>query len=281
MTLFRSVHHRILFLLLFLASCASPPPAKKISLSERIEFDREIGDEILKQLEPKLSLKKENVLQGYLKRVGQTLADKTPDLHIPEVKVFLLSENRPDLQGESFAVPGGHVFLSIPVLKTLNYESEVSAYLSIQMGRLLKEQVLNYIRKNPAAESRSEPSTVAGLGPLRTLRPPENLIPFDSGGMFEFKAVQDEEAIDAAFGVLYAGGYDTRGMIRFLQSLIRVADSHPQWLEGNSRIAGLRVAGLTDLLEYARKRIVFQPPLRNPIVQSPEFLAIKQRLGKL
>lgn len=264
-----------------LSGCVAPLPPKKITLSERIAFDREIGNEILNQLEPQLSLKKDNQVQSFLKRVAQLLAEKSPDLHIPEAKVLIISEDKSKQKWESFAVPGGHVYISLSVLKSLVYENEVAAVLAIQMGRLLKEQVLEYIRKNPATDSSTEPSTVVGEGPLKTLRTPQQIVFFDKGGMFEFTEKQDEDALDAAFSIQYAGGYDTRGIITVLQALIQLSHTNPEIADNQGRIAGLRAADLPELLDYARKRIVFQPPLRNPIVQSPEFLAIRQRLGKL
>jgi hypothetical protein len=267
--------------LLLAVSCAAPLPPKKITVKERIAFDREIGDEILKQLEPELVLKKDPTVQAFLKKIGQTLADKTPDLHIPEIKASLLTEDPPKLRWESFAIPGGHLYLSLSVLKDLTYENEVSALMAIQLGRLLKEQVLDYIKKNPATESSTEPSKVKGEGALKTLRPPEHLVFFNQGGMFDFTEKQDEDTLDAAFSVLYAGGYDTRGMIVVLLELSKLAQANPALIEKEGRIAGLRAADLPALLEYARKRLVYQPPLRNPIIQSKEFVEIRKRLGKL
>jgi predicted Zn-dependent protease len=258
----------ILLLITVFWSCASAPPPRKATVSERIEFNRAVGSELAQQMVPQLTLKKDASIQNYLTRIAQRLTDKNPELHLPEVKVFLLQDTGRHYR--SYALPGGRVYLSSGMLKTADYESQAAAMIAIELGHLLNEHVLNYLRKNPAGLGVQEVATLPGMLPLKTLQTPEDIDFFGKDGVFAFSAKDNDEAIASSIQILYDAGYDPRGEITFLQYMIDHPSRAPWDLSETNR-----------LLELARKQISLLTPLRNPIVQTDDFELIRTQLQKL
>jgi predicted Zn-dependent protease len=237
-------------------------------VSERIEFDRAIGTELAERLTPQLSFKKDPLLQTYLNKIAQRLADKNPELHIPESKVFILKDSgsRP----KSYALPGGRVYLSSTMLKTVEFENEAAAAISIELGHLLNEHVLNFLRKNPSGLAIRDAAAIPGVLPLKTLDSSEDIDFFGKDGLFAFSARDNLEAVSSAVSILYDAGYDPRGLVTFLQRLNQRSGQSP-WEETE----------LQQNLEQARKSIALLTPLRNPIVQTDDFELIRGKLQKL
>lgn len=254
--------------LLAFTSCASAPPPRKPTVSERIEFDRAIGTELAEQLTPQLSLRKEPQVQAYLTKIAQKLADKNPELHIPEAKVFILKDSGP--RPKSYSLPGGRIYLSSAQLRSIEFENEAAAAISIELGHLLNEHVLNFLRKNPSGLRIRDAASIPGVLPLKTLDSSEEIDFFGKDGMFAFSARDNDEAVSSAVSILYDAGYDPRGLVTFLQRLV----SHPgqsPWEETE----------LQQNIEQARKSIALLTPLRNPVVQTDDFELIRVKLQKL
>lgn len=249
-------------------SCASAPPPRKPTVSERIEFDRAIGTELAQQLVPQLSLKRDPQVQAYLTRVAQKIALKNPELHLSEVKTFIMNDT--SKRYRSYSLPGGRLYLSVGTLKGVEFENEAAAVISIELAHLLNEHVQNYLRRNPSGLRIRDATALPDVLPLRTLEAPEDIDFFSQDGMFAFSAKDNDEAITSAVGLLYDAGYDPRGMVTYLQ---RTMDNsfHAPWDESE----------LSRLLDQARKSIALLTPLRNPIVQTDDFELIRGKLQKL
>jgi predicted Zn-dependent protease len=257
-----------LALIQLFSSCASAPPPRKPTVNERIEFDRAIGTELAQQMAPQLTYKKDAQVQAYLNKIAQRITDKNPELHLPEVKVFLLKDT--DRRYRSYGLPGGRVYLSSSRLKTLEFESEVAAMISIELGHVLNEHVQNYLRKNPAGLQIRDAAALPNVLPLKTLEAPEDIDFFSKDGVFAFSAKDNDEAIASAVNLLYDAGYDPRGLVTFLQRL-NDNPAHSPWDE----------AELFRILEQARKSVALLTPLRNPIVQTDDFDLIRGKIQKL
>jgi len=254
--------------LLTFFSCASAPPPRKVTVNERIEFDRAIGTELAQQMVPQINLKKDPQIQTYLRGIAQKLADKNPELHLPEVKVFLLKDA--SHRHQSYALPGGRIYLSSGLLKDVGYESEVAAAIAIQLGHLQNEHILNYLRKNPAGLPVRDVVALPGVLPLKTLEAPEDIDFFGKDGMFSFRTKDDNEAIASAVSILYDAGYDPRGMVTLFQ----------HWMD-NSAYSPWDFTELSGALDQARKSIALLTPLRNPIVQTDDFELMRSKFQKL
>jgi predicted Zn-dependent protease len=257
-----------LALLQLFSSCASAPPPRKPTVTERIEFNRAIGTELAQQLAPQLTFKKDAQVQAYLGKVAQRLAAKNAELHLTDVKVFLLKDT--DRRYRSYGLPGGRLYLSSARLKTLEFESEVAAMMAIELGHLLNEHVQNYLRKSPAGLQVQDAAAMPAVLPLKTLEAPEDIDFLGKDGMFAFSAKDNDEAIASAVNILYDAGYDPRGLITYLKRL-NDNPAHSPWDESE----------LSRIMDQARKNVALLTPLRNPIVQTDDFELIRAKLQKL
>ncbi len=236
-------------------------------MSERIEFDRAIGTELAQQMTPQLSIKKDTHIQAYLGQVAQRLANKNSELHFSELSIFLLKDTT--RQYRSYSLPGGRIYLSSGMLKTVEFESEVAAAIAIEFGHLLNEHIQNYLRRNPSGLRMRDAAALPEVLPLKTLATPEDIDFFSKDGMFAFSAKSDDEAIGSAVNFLYDAGYDPRGLLTLLQRMMDNS-AHSPWDQ----------AELGRILDQARKDIALLTPLRNPIVQTDDFVLIRGKLQK-
>lgn len=246
-----------------LGACSSPPPPKKVSVSERVQYERAVGLELSQQFDPELKFKKDLPVTSYLRKLGQTLADATPDLHLPSVEVALIAD--PGGKRASFGLPGGKLYVSIGMLKPLDYENEVAAVLAMELGHLQKEQPQEYLKKNYAdlitTDRLFSAKKESGIPSVRYQ---------GSGGLFDYSEKQDLDAAERAVDILYNAGYDPRGLVTLWQKLEAVP--------GRSLYTP---AILEKLLESTRRVVALHSPLRNPIVRTQAFGAIHKRLQNL
>ena len=247
----------------FVSACTTPRPPKKVSVSERVQFDRAIGYELAQQFEPEIKFKKVPEITAFLRKIGQSLADATADLHLPSVDVDVFV----DEEGKytAYGLPGGKLYVSTAFLKTAEFENEVAAILAIQLGHLQKEHALEYLRKNyPAMVS------LDSVAPGKNTGEPVQINYLGAGGLFDFTEKQRTEAIEAGVNILYAAGYDPRGLVTVYQRLVENPGRSPY----PSRT-------VDKLLETTRSVIALHSPLRNPIVRTQAFVAMRKRFQKL
>lgn len=219
-------------------------------------------------MDPQLSFKKDPQIQAYLGKVALRIAEKNSELHLPEVKIFLLRDTTRHYR--SYALPGGRIYLSAGSLKGLEFESEAAALIAIELGHLLNEHVQDYLRRNPSGLQVHNIAALPDVLPLKTLGAPDDIDFFGKDGMFAFSAKANEETVISAVSLLYDAGYDPRGLITVLQRMMDNS-AHSPWDE----------AELSHLLDQVRKSIALLTPLRNPIVQTDDFELNHGKLQKL
>lgn len=89
--------------------------------------------------------------------------------------------------------------------------------------------------------------------------------------VFGLMATEPEEGPwEGAVRRLYDSGYDPRGVLQLVRRLV-----------ANPRLSQYDQEVLRESAEKVRLAISEQSPLRNPIVRSPRFVAIKPRLSAL
>jgi predicted Zn-dependent protease len=258
-----------------LTACATPPPPKPVSEVERMQFHRRVGSELAQQLEPRLSFREEAHVTAFLGKIGQSLADATPALHLTAVSIALMRGVSGDREGpwRDFALPGGRIYLAIGMLRALPYQNEVAAEIAIQLAHLQHEHVLEYFRTQQSASESAESSSstsVDALSPVKLGVIPKKIDYFGPTGVFAFDEKQEIEAARDAVDILYADGYDPRGLISLWQNYVDHPDRSP-YEEPNLR----------KILAETRHAIAQKAPLRNPIVRTEAFIAIHNRIEKL
>lgn len=254
--------------LAFVVGCSSGPEPRPVTVEERVQFDRAIGLELAQQLEPQISVRSEPAVTAYLNRVGQTLADANPDLHLKSVGVKLVSEK--DGKWMSFGLPGGRVYLPAGVLRGIEFENEVAAAIAVELAHVQLDHVLERIRKSPEGGSFARGASLENLLPTKPGSTPEKLDFFGPTGVFAYPEKAELDAADAAVGILYQSGYDPRGLVGLWNRYLAFPKTSPY-----------EPSTLEKLLDSTRRAIAARAPLRNPIVRSQAFLSIRKKFEKL
>jgi predicted Zn-dependent protease len=256
---------------LALASCASGPPAKpKLTPTERVRRDQALGAGLARQFEAKLRFKQDKQVILYLHEVTARLSSGVEELKTSAVSVQVLAD-----RGErwsSYALPGNRLYLSSGALRGAEFENQLAALIALELAHLTLRHVplrLEETRSEPGASTPADFPSIEGLVP--TADSSSRAVDFfGPTGLFAFPDEYFVDAVETAVGILYRGGFDPRGLV----SLWELYRAHPANSPLESEILG-------KLIEKTRTVIAVYPPLRNPIVRSPAFIAIQKRIKKL
>jgi hypothetical protein len=251
--------------LCFLHGCAAPTPAP-IPRAEIARREIVIGDTLGRQLEQKLDFARDKEIEVYLRGLATRLAQTDPKLRDATLGVQILRNQ----QGiwRSFALPGNRVYLSAGFLKRCELETEIAGLLAMELSHLARGDALDRLREQVTKDSPDRMPD--SLLPPQPGDLPAHLDFFGPDGIFAFNERAQVEGARGAVRLLYAAGYDPRGLLGVWQKLIRSPEHSPYDLET-----------LDKLVEATRKTVSALPPLRNPVVRSGSFVGLKQRIQSL
>lgn len=242
----------IIFLVLALTTgCATEPIViSPITPEEQTRIDRDFGVKTAAELEGRLTVRSAPDITVYLRGLAEKLAASREDLKGSPVGVILISAPRG--QGaQSFALPGGRIYFPVELLKQLEFENQVAAVLAFELAHLSMRHVIQ--------RGGVEPGFPSGSTPF-----------FGQGGLFDFTLDQELAAVERSVGILYAAGYDPRGLVSI-------------WIKyQNQKVSGSRSAAVLErLVERTRLEITRYAPLLNPVVRTDEFLKLQNKIRKL
>lgn len=243
--------------LLVLAGCATPPPAPVVTAEEKARADISLGHRFAEELQARFKMRTDVEVNVYLRGLAQKLADSTPDLRKSPVGVFVIEDR--DAIWKNYALPGNRLYLSLGLIKKLEFENELAAVMAIEFAHVLNRDALNRI----------EMIAQQGVQPVSELSP--NNVPFfGPGGLFAFSDESRVAAAEQAVDILYAAGVDPRGVVSLLADY-----------RANPKVSPYDPALIRRLTEAARQAIAELAPLRNPLVKSDAFLSIQKRIKRL
>jgi predicted Zn-dependent protease len=230
-----------------------------------------MGLELARSLEPRLAFRDAPDITPYLEEIAQKIADSNKDFPLPEINVALLkNDDGTNATWDNYALPGGHLYLSVGLLKLMKYQNEVAALIAVQLAHLRNEDLLEYFKKKQLKEE-ADQGGGANISPNPSrLLLPEKINFFGRNGAFSFDESRNLEAARTAVDLLYAAGYDPRGLVALWQTYI-----------DNFAYSPYKLETLKKMLEETRRKIAQKAPLRNPIVRTEGFIQIRQRIGKL
>lgn len=174
----------------------------------------------------------------YINLVGKTIAEVSDR---PTLNYHFAILNSPEQN--AFAAPGGYIFITVGLLKTLKNEAELGGVLAHEIAHVTKQHMLDTIRRGAVLGSISELSLTAmkkdpkmfsnAIGQLTDLLFTKGL---DKEKEFEADAVGVEYA--------YRAGYHPQGLKDYLQTLAKEEghaesvffSTHPSTTERISKI---------------------------------------------
>lgn len=233
-----------------LGSCTVPEEKPALTLEERIRADNQQGEGLSQRFEEKIQIKNETEVTVFLRKIAVKLSQSQLELKAAPVGVFLISN--PNQRWANYSLPGNRIYISLELLKEIEFENEAAAAIAIELSHIYKRWVLEKVaRRNP----------VGANGPIVAEKPKF----FGSRGLFEYTDAEWEESLSEAVKLMYRAGYDPRGMVTFLKKYEKKMDPKK----------------LSRLLETVRSTVVSLAPLRNPVVRTEAFMNLRQRIERL
>jgi predicted Zn-dependent protease len=238
---------RLLWLLPFLieiVGCGSVPLPPVLSPHEQLKVDTVKVKGLLTQFEKQVQVEKDTNIEKYLTAVARQITREEIGLREEKVLVRVLLDTKPELK-KSFSFPGVVIFIPKSILHLINFENELAALIALELAQIERRDLAQEMDKN------------------------ESPILFGDLSIFHFSQKSRSEAIELGTKLMYAAGYDPRGMVALFQKF-------PKYFLDPTTPAGQKE--LNEYLKHAQKaKNEFMPSLQ-PIVRSNDFLRMKKEL---
>ena len=247
-------------LLFVLGTSCSTPTVKTIKLSpqEQLLVDQELTRNWPERIEEQVAAVRDVDVEIYLRKLAEGIIVKREALALSPIGVILY-DRREVVLPASFAIPGNRIYLSRQLLRSLEFENELVAMLSLECAHLLARTAVTHAVTPSHSVSVGKPAE-AGTDQSRFFGP---------AGIFTFTYQERVAAVREAVHLTYESGYDPRGLVSYLRKIQNAEGSD---LDANT-LAQLEGAARTELNRL--------PPLRNPVVRSESFRKIKKRIQRL
>ncbi len=245
-------------LALTLVTSCSTPPVKIIKLSpqEQSLVDQELARTWPERIEGQIATVRDVDIEISVRKLAEGIIVRREALALSPIGVILY-DRRDSILPDSFAIPGNRIYVSKQLLRSLEFENELVAALSLECANLLARTAVSHAALPP-----SSGSEVAQAGLDRRAF-------FGPGGIFTFTYQERVAAVREAVHLTYESGYDPRGLVSYLRKI------------QNTGGGDMDAATLAQLEEAARSELNRLPPLRNPVVRGETFRQIKKRIQKL
>ncbi len=224
-----------------MSGCSTSQHEVSIPFSEKLAFENQRFESFVGKIQKNSEFKgtPKQSIETYLKKFIQNLSSNQSELKKYEPEIFIMSKK----SGYRLrSVPANRYYFSIEGLKNLEYENELAAAISIEIGH----QLLGHYGKFKKLEQFSVPSD------------------------FKMTTKQIKAAIRKAALVMYRNGFDLRGIPHYWESQFKAKVK-----------LGLTEVILRDLVDYSYREISKLIPLRNPIIKTEAFLIFQKELGAM
>ncbi|MFH0787699.1 MAG: M48 family metalloprotease [Pseudomonadota bacterium] len=218
-----------------------------------IEEERKLGEEVVREVESKLSMVRDPVILGYLNQLGQeTLKQAGPQPY--PFHFYLLK----DPQLNAFSVPGGHVFVTTGIVEIMDSEGELAGLLGHEIAHVTRHHISKQMEQQKkvglatlavailgifAGDARITSAVMAGsLATAQTLA-------------LKYSREDEEEADNYGFKYMSREGFDPKDMIGLFDKLRRWGSfgsaGIPAYMQTHP-LTGDRMSHVEDLLhQYA------------------------------
>jgi beta-barrel assembly-enhancing protease len=151
----------------------------------------------------------------YINLVGQTIAEVSNRPNLPFRFAILNSQEQ-----NAFAAPGGYIFITVGLLKTLKNEAELAGVLAHEVAHVTERHMLETIRRGAILGSVSEFTLTAMRKDPAMF---SNVIEEMSELLFTKGLDRDKEFEADVVGIEYAyrAGYHPQGLRDYLKTLAR------------------------------------------------------------
>ncbi len=234
----------LVFILLILQACSEAPIAPKLTIREQLVVDTMKAKGLVAEFEKLAQFEKSSSVEKYLTSVARQIVREEDGLKEENVVVRIHQDSRKEWK-KTFSFPG--LMISIPksFLSQVNFENELAALISLQLALIENRELARTLEKN------------------------SNPVILGEQSVFRFSSSAWESTIELGTKMMYAAGYDPRGMVSLLQK-------HSGYFQDSFVIDAKK--DFDFFIKQAQKaKNNFMPSLQ-PIVRSNDFLRMKKDL---
>jgi predicted Zn-dependent protease len=248
---------------LWLAIAASTAAISLISVNQEIQVGREANAQVKKQT-PEIA---ESAVLNYVRDIGRQLASRAGGPKYPYS--YSIANYR---EINAFALPGGPVWVNRGAIQAAGNEAQLAGVLAHETAHIAQRHAADQLTKNMVANGLLS-LLGAVLGNDGGARTAQIAARFIAGGyMSKFSRDDELDADRVGAEIMRRAGWDSRGMLEFMQVLRSVQGRNPTnvevFLSTHPAPAG-RIEALRKVVRSGGRR------------DSARFQQTRQRLGRM
>jgi len=262
----------IILLSFFLISCATIMTTKNDPVIIPEFMEMQFGLSAQQQFEKQYKKSTNTEIVNYVKKIGNKLASLIPDNKI-KFEFILLDST----EINAFAIPGGFVYITTGLMKSLQDEAQLVAVLGHEMGHIIKKHTVKALQRHLIASKGIE--FLDNL--INTGKPEEQKNEMLTLGvsvgvqLLLLKNSRENEFEADEMGALIAtyAGYSPNGIVEVQNILLKLRTSKPNLIE--QMLATHPVS--EERIKHAEDFIT-QNSLKGSITNADIYIKIKKRL---
>jgi beta-barrel assembly-enhancing protease len=235
------------------------------------------GAKYAAQIEKQMPIMTDSVINQYIRNLGTRMISR--GIEDPKFDYSFKVVNSSEIN--AFAIPGGHLYVNLGLLKETANEAELVGVLGHEIGHVVHrhgtKRMTDAMLLQMAAVGTSvavgrdgKTGQIAGLGVLL----------FGNAGLLKYGRQAELESDRTGVEVLLRTGYDGRAMAGFFEKLAKLEQQR-----------GVRASGLSQLLathppsqervNHALGYLNQFAPQQNPKTTSPEFEELRRHIAPM
>jgi len=245
-----------------------------------VSYDQEaqLGSQYATEVERQYPMLNDPWLDNYVANLGRFMITKgVPD---PKFEYEFKVVNSPEVN--AFAIPGGHLFVNVGLLKAATTEAELVGVWGHEIGHVvlrhgtkrLSDAMLLQTLAGLSAEATKgrlgENSQYVGLGVLL----------FGQGGLLKYGRNAELEADQFGINMLYATNYDGNALAGFFRKLLKIEQEHGVSSSGLSQLFATHPP-TQERIDRAEALVHQRGPQQNPIEVTEAFQEMKTRVASI
>lgn len=237
--------------------------------------ESQLGDQYHAEISKQMKIMNDPVLNNYVNQLGQRMISKGIGNSEFKYKFHVVDSS----EVNAFAIPGGHVYINLALLKEAENEAELVGVVGHELGhvehhhgakKMTDAQLLQLAGQVASKAAGQNGGRWVGLG----------VSLFGTAGLLKYGRNAELESDVMGVDILQRTGYTTQALPSFFKKLQKIENER-----------GVLGGGLSELLAThpptgeriaaAQAHIAQLPAQNNPIVNSPEFEKIREYIAPM
>ena len=240
-------------------------------------FDQEAqqGQQFAGQIEKEYKIMHDPKLDSYIKSLGKKMISKGVDDPHFEYTFEVVDSS----EVNAFAIPGGHLYVNLALLKEATSESEIVGVVGHEIGHVVHRHGMKRMTDATLLQGLAI-GTSAALGENTGKYAGMGILLFGQAGLLHYGRNAELEADHTGVEILYRTGYDDHALVSFFQKLQKIEETRGVKAGGLSTLLATHPP-TADRIRIANEYIATLPTQKSPIVSSPEFEAIRAYIAPM